>query len=323
MSELFAGVDLGGTSVKAVLADRDGVIAAEGRVPTESHQGPDAVLERIGDLVEQLAAEAGVCPAAVGMGVPGLVDLATGTTQFCPNLPTQWRGIPAAQTLSGRLGCRVQLLNDVRTATLGELCFGHGRGEPELTMVFFALGTGVGGGIVVEGRMRLGPLGAAGELGHQTILPEGLRCGCGNRGCLETLASGPALAAEGIRLMRSGLAPVLRDIVDGNADLVTPREMAEAADAGDARVRGAIEQVGVYIGIAAGNLVTSLHPELVVIGGGVAGIGDLLLASIRDEIHRRVGMFPTEDIRVEQSLLGEQAGVLGAVALAAGFERGR
>ena len=184
-------------------------------------------------------------------------------------------------------------------------------------MLFFALGTGVGGGVVVDGNLRLGPLGAAGELGHQTILPDGPLCGCGNRGCLETLASGPALAAEGVRLMRSGLAPRLRELTEGSLDRITPREMAAAAQAGDEAVRHAIVRAAGYLGIGVANLVTALHPELVVLGGGVAAIGPLLFDTVRAVVRERVRMFPADGIRIEPSLLEDKAGLYGAIALAA------
>ncbi len=249
------------------------------------------------------------------MGIPGLVDLAAGVTKFLPNMPTQWRDVPVASILGGLVGCPVHLLNDVRTATLGELRYGHGKAVG--TMAFFSLGTGVGGGVAIDGKLRLGLLGAAGELGHQTIVPDGPRCGCGNRGCLETLASGPAITAEGIRLLRTGLAPKLYELVGGDVGRVTPAEMAEAATAGDQMVREAILRAAEYLGIGVANVVTILHPELVVLGGGVAAIGDLLLERVRQVVRERVGMFPTEGVRVERSLLGAQAGVLGAIALAA------
>ncbi|MCY2995768.1 MAG: ROK family protein [Planctomycetota bacterium] len=315
MDELYAGVDLGGTTIACALATRDGQIVCEATVPTQSHEGPVAVLERISTVISSLVFRAGRPPNAVGMGIPGLVDLATGVTKFLPNLPTQWRDVPAAAILGGLVGCPVHLLNDVRTATLGELRYGHGKAVG--TMAFFSLGTGVGGGVAIDGKLRLGPLGAAGELGHQTIVPDGPRCGCGNRGCLETLASGPAITAEGIRLLRTGLAPKLYELVGGDVGRVTPAEMAEAATAGDQTVREAILRAAEYLGIGVANVVTILHPELVVLGGGVAAIGDLLLERVRQVVRERVGMFPTEGVRVEQSLLGAQAGVLGAIALAA------
>ncbi len=318
MSHLYCGIDLGGTSVKAAIADDRGKVINRVSMPTDSHAGPDDVLRRIGDLANSLPNTEGLEGSTlrgVGMGVPGLVDVASGTTKFLPNLPTQWRDVPVASVLEQRLGCPVRVLNDVRTATLGELRFGHGAEQPGLSLAFFSLGTGVGGGVAIEGRLRLGPLGAAGELGHQTILADGPKCGCGNRGCLETLASGPAIAAEGIRLMRMGLAPRLHELVAGNADRVTTREMAMAADH-DRAIEDAIKRAASFLGIAAANVVTIVHPDLVVLGGGVAEIGPLLVDTVRQAIRDRVGMFPTDNVRVEPSKLGEQAGIMGAIALA-------
>jgi glucokinase len=314
MDELYAGVDLGGTTIAGAMGTGEGRLVAERTIPTASHEGPQAVLQRIARLLEDLIAQAGRRPAAVGVGIPGLVDVAAGVTKFLPNLPTQWRDVPAARMLGDQLGCPVRLLNDVRTATLGELRFGRGRSVG--TMAFFALGTGIGGGVAIDGRLRLGPLGAAGELGHQTILPEGPRCGCGNRGCLETLASGPAITAEGVRLLKSGLAPHLHELVGGDAGRITPREMAAAAAAGDQTVQEAILRAAEYLGIGVANVVVVLHPELVVLGGGVAELGEILLDRVREVVRQRVGMFPTDGVQIERSLLGAKAGVLGAVALA-------
>ncbi len=310
----FAGVDLGGTNIECALAAADGSILNSDRTATLSHEGPDRILQRIAALVTRLAGTAGTAPAALGMGMPGLVDLRQGVTKFLPNLPTQWRNVPVAEILSRSVACPVYLMNDVRAATLGELTFGHGRSAR--TMAFFALGTGIGGGIAIEGRLRLGPLGAAGEIGHQTIVPDGPRCGCGNHGCLEALASGPALTAAGVRLLLSGQAPRLHELVGGDASRVSPKEMAAAAEAGDEAVREAIVRAARYLGIAVSNVVTILHPDLVVLGGGVAGIGPLLFETVRETVHDRVRMFPTNDIQIRPSLLGDRAGIMGAVALA-------
>lgn len=314
MSELYAGVDLGGTTVKCALARADGTIVHEETIPTDSHEGPDGVLERIGACTNRIVDEANERPHALGMGVPGLVDIHQGITRYLPNMTTHWRDVPAARILSDAVGCEVRLLNDVRMATYGELVYGHGRSSR--TMVFIAIGTGIGGGLVIDGKLRLGPLGAAGELGHQTIDPRGPLCGCGNHGCLETLASGTALAAEGIRLMLMGLAPALHEAVDGDPAHVTAEVMGSVADQ-DEPVRDAILHAASHVAIGVANVVTMVHPDLVVIGGGVAKIGDLLLGRIREDMRARVGrLFPSDDIRIEQSQLGAKAGVLGAIALA-------
>jgi glucokinase len=296
MTKIYAGVDLGGTNTACALASEDGKIFRERTIPTLSHEGPEAVLDRIACLLTELASDAAGKLEAVGIGVPGLVDREKGITLFLPNLPTQWRGVPAAAVLKEKIGCPVFLLNDVRAATLGELVFGLGRDVK--TMVFFAIGTGIGGGIVVDGGLRLGPLGAAGELGHQTILPDGPLCGCGSRGCLE------------------GLAPRLYELVGGQAGNVTPKEMTAAAEAGDEAVRQAIVRAADYLGIGVANLVNALHPELVVLGGGVAAIGPLLLDTVRCTVRDRVRMFPVDGVRIECSILEDKAGLHGGVALA-------
>ena len=315
MKELFASVDLGGTKIAAAIASSGGEILAEGRIATNSQDGPDAVLRRVAGLLSELSNGLGAPLLAIGVGVPGLVDVGTGVTRFLPNLPTQWRGVPVGETLSDKLGCPVFLLNDARMATLGEFTFGRGKSID--TMIFLTIGTGIGGGIVIDGKLRLGPLGAAGELGHQTLQRDGPLCGCGNRGCLEALASGPALVGEGVRLLQSGLAPLLFEMVSGNAALVTPKEMGAAARAGDNAVGEAIARMAAWLGIGIANMVTALHPEIVVLGGSVAALDDLLLEPVRATVAERVRMFPVHDLCIERSLLGDKAGLLGGIALAA------
>jgi glucokinase len=314
MSDRFVGVDVGGTSIKFALSGADGQILKTTHIPTDSHEGPDAVLSRIADTVRSLMGEEGTAPDAVGIGLPGLVDAHTGISRYLPNLTTHWKNVPVTEILSRQLGCDVRVLNDVRMATYGELVFGHGRNVQ--TMMFMAIGTGVGGGIVIDGKLRIGPIGAAGELGHQTIDPTGPMCGCGNHGCLETLASGTALAAEGIRLMLMGLAPNLHAAVDGDPGKVTAEVMGEVAHL-DEPVRQAILHAASYLAIGIANVVVTIHPEMVVIGGGVAKLGNLLLDRVKEDMATRVGrLFPVDDIQFLTSQLGSDAGVLGAIALA-------
>ncbi|MCA9137795.1 MAG: ROK family protein [Planctomycetales bacterium] len=317
--ELFCGVDLGGTSAKLGLADATGKLVCQDSFSTQTDGNPETVIALIGAcckaMLERVGKSSNASLSGLGMGVPGLVDVKTGVTKFLPNLPTQWRDVPVAKRLGELLGCPVRLMNDARTATLGELRFGCGRGHSDLTFAFFSIGTGIGGGIAINGQIHLGPLGAAGELGHQTILPYGPSCGCGNRGCLETLASGPAIAAEGVRLVRMGLAPRLREITQGDADRVTTETMGQAAEE-DPLVAEAINQAAEFIGIAAANVVSILHPDRIVLGGGVSHLGPRLTEPVKRVIGQRVGMFPTDKIVVECSQLGSEAGLRGAIALA-------
>jgi glucokinase len=310
---MFASVDVGAANTGCAVANGAGQMIAERTIPTLAHEGPESVLTRIGAAVNDLAAEAGERVVALGVGVPGLADFHRGRTVFLPNLPG-WRDCPVVERLSARVGCPVFLLNDARMAALGELWFGHGRNAK--TMVAITVGTGIGGGVVIERKLRLGPLGAAGEIGHQTILPDGPLCGCGNHGCLETLASGPALMGEGVRLMNSGHAPRLYDMVAGDANRVTPRLMAQAAAAGDSSVREAIVRAARYLGIGVANVITVLNPELVVVGGDVAGVGPLLIETVRREVRERVRLFPAEKVRIESSALDDKAGLWGGIALA-------
>lgn len=191
MNKIYASVDLGGTKIACAFGTADGSILSRDQIPTLAHEGPKAVLERVSELIESMVQKQGEHPVALGMGVPGLADRQNGKTLFLPNLPTQWRNVPVSDVLTPKIGCPVYLLNDVRTATLGELTYGHGKTAN--TMAFFAIGTGIGGGVAVDGKLRLGPLGAAGELGHQTIIPDGQLCAATLEGCL---AGQPAIPAQ-------------------------------------------------------------------------------------------------------------------------------
>ncbi|MFP4381034.1 MAG: ROK family protein [Candidatus Sumerlaeia bacterium] len=314
--QVFMGVDMGGTNTKLAIADREGKVVLERRMPTASQDGPEKVLARIADKVNEMVQETGTNPESLGMAIPGTLDLINGISKFLPNFPGHWPEVPVRDILSEKTGMPVYIMNDVRTATLGEYDFGAGKDGSVNTMILMAIGTGLGGGVVVDGELRLGPIGSAGELGHMIIIPGGRACGCGARGCLETLVSGPALAAEGVRLLLSGQAMELHKIVGGDPGKVEAKTMGEAARAGDEAVKAVIERVGEYLGIGIANLIVALHPDLFVIGGGVMGLGDLLLNPVRRSVNEHVKMFPTDDIRIEAPVLGDSAGVLGAVAVA-------
>ncbi|MGC6448519.1 MAG: ROK family protein [Rubripirellula sp.] len=315
MTKVVAGIDLGGTTASLALAEPDGSIIAERKIATESYAGPDRVLERIADAIKEMAGESGRRPVALGIGLPGLVDIESGVSRFMPNLPTNWVDVDVTGILSSLVRCRVAVINDARAATLGELRFGHGREFGSLAL--FTLGTGVGGGVAIDGKLRSGPFGAAGEFGHLAVLPHGPLCGCGNRGCLETLISGPALTGEAVRLMHSGRAPILNDLVDGEVAKVTPKSMAEAARAGDEVLGSTIDARAEYLGIGVANVVMTVHPEIIVLSGGVAEMDELILEPVRRTIRDRVSMVPTDAIRVEKSQVGERAGLFGTLALAA------
>jgi len=314
-SHVCAGVDLGGTNTAAILGTLKGQILASGTIETLPLQGPEHAFERITQLLKRLARECGAEPVSIGIGIPGLVDSKRGIIEFLPNLPSDWCGFAAAEYLHGCTGLQTFVLNDARLAALGEHQFGST--PPRDNVLVVTIGTGIGGGLILDGRLRLGTCGAAGEVGHQTILPDGEKCGCGSRGCLETLINARTLTAEGISLARAGNAPVLAELVQGNWSAITPKEMGAAALRGDEAVAGAIEKAARYLGVGIANAVTLTAVDHVVLTGGVAALGEMLLQPVREAVRDRVRMFPgAERVQVSCSTLGDKAGALGALALA-------
>jgi glucokinase len=288
---LHLGLDLGGTNIKWAVVEGDGV-AALGSAPTLAREGPGRVVQRLAEV--GAAALDGRRVASVGVGLPGVFDGAAGTATFLPNLPGDWAGTPVCAPVTTALGAPAVLVNDARAFAVGESRLGAARGCR--TALFVTVGTGVGGGVVVDGRLHLG-IGTAGEFGHQTVDPAGPVCGCGNQGCVEAIACAGAIAAS--------------------AGCATVEEAVEAGQSGDERARGALEQAGRALGIALANAVLLLAPERIVVGGGVAGAGELLLDPIRDELRERVRVAPVEQIDVVPAELGPGAGAIGAALWAA------
>jgi glucokinase len=251
----------------------------------------------------------------VGISAPGLIDLDTNTTLFLPNLYGEWRGIPVGDRMFSHLGLAISMLNDVRAITFGEWAFGAGKGVDSIAC--FAIGTGVGGGLVVNNQLVLGIDGAAGELGHQTVDINGPICGCGNHGCIEVYASGPAIAAEAARGVRQGWATKIVDLIDGDLNKLTPEIVAKAANMGDEFALGVWERAGTYLGIGVANILISVGVKRVVIGGGVGKAGDLLLDPIKKVVKERVFLMPVEKVEILNARLGTKAGIVGMAAWSA------
>jgi glucokinase len=314
VNKVCAGIDLGGTKIAVLLGRIDGEIVAYEKIETHSEGGPEQGFQRVVASLKKLSEQSGSTIEAVGLGVPGLADPKSGIIEFLPNLPKSWSGFPAGGYLGELTGRAVHVMNDARLAAMGEFYFGSEVSRPNLLVV--TLGTGIGGGLILDGKLRLGECGAAGEIGHHTILPDGLACSCGSNGCLETLINGRQLNAVGIELARQGKAPRLVELVGGNLEAITPREMAQAAEQGDSEVGSAIETAARYLGIGIANAVSITAVPEVVLCGGVALMGELLLKPVREEIQNRVRMFPASHVRVSCSTMGEKVGALGALALA-------
>jgi glucokinase len=290
------GLDLGATNLKwAVVTHAEGTwtTVATGQVVTrvvaETDAVPASVVTQLGEVAAAAIAAWGPV-LSVGIGVPGLYDPASGCTRFLVNVPGPWAGHPVAGPVGDAVGLPAFLINDARAFGLAELNLGAGRGAA--SMVGLTLGTGVGGVFAIDGRVHEGHDGTAGEIGHQTIDPDGPWCNCGNRGCLEAFARADQIAEA--------------------CGTATAEEAVRAAEAGNERARAGLADVGRYLGIGIANMITVISPDRVILGGGVAAAGELLFAPIRAEIARRVRTTSVADVALMQAELGVWAGAIGA-----------
>jgi glucokinase len=310
----YIGIDLGGTNLRAAIADTDtGEIFHQRKCPTLAAEGQEAVIQRIVQLIRELTRANGM-PAntikGVGIGVPGTPDIDTGVIQFLPNMPGKWLNVPLRAIIEEQVGLPVALVNDVRAITLGEWMFGAGRGAD--TLVCLAIGTGIGGGVVVNGQFHLGIGGTAGEFGHHVVEVNGLPCGCGGKGCLELYASGPAIAAMGVKEVMHGHTTRIGELVDHDLNRIDAEIIARAAREGDPIANGILQRVGMYLGIAVGNILGVISPQKVIFGGGVSRAGELLLTPIMQTVKERVHVIPVEKVEFVLAELGINGGLVGA-----------
>ena len=313
---LLIGIDLGGTKISTALVDAAGRIIARDYRETQATEGQKAVIERMVDAAHHVMGEAGIAPAqvtAAGVCAPGPIDSRIGVVTAPPNLPG-WKNVPLKQLIEEALSITTFLENDANAAALGEHRFGAGRGMQN--MIYVTASTGIGGGLVLNGQLYSGATGAAGEIGHMTVLPWGPYCGCGNRGCLEALASGTAIARDGRELVRRGVPTLIADLAAGNPERVTAKLVAEAADKGDTEAQEILAEAMTYLGVGMANLVNLFNPELIVIGGGLTNMGEGLFGPVRRAIERRAFPAAVRAVRVVPAELGDDVGVLGAVAAA-------
>lgn len=310
------GIDLGGTKIFAALVDESGRVLATEKRDTLSAEGPGAVLGRMFDATRTLLAQAGNRQVmGIGLGIPGLLDRTAGRSIHSPNL--KWKDVPVIEPFRGEFGLPVEMDNDVRVHAMGELVFGAGRGLRHFMLI--TLGTGIGSGIILEGALYRGPTGMAGEFGHQTILRDGPECGCGNRGCLEALASGPGIARRARTAVAAYQAEsVLKALTE---EQITARSVAEAARDGDRLAQRIYDEVGEDLGIALANYFNLMGPQVAIIGGGVSQAGDVLFEPVRRTAVARV-MIPIKPlVRIVPAHLGAEAGAVGASAMIHGLVR--
>ncbi|MDY0268717.1 ROK family protein [Trichloromonas sp.] len=312
MTPAVIGIDLGGTNCRAALVGTGGRIGEIRRRPTEMVRGYDAWLAELVAGLEELLRQGeglGLKVAAVGMGAPGLIS-GDGTVVASPNLP-HLDGRPLAVDLAARLKRPVTVANDANASAWGEALFGAGREFNSFLAV--TLGTGVGGGLVLNRRLWLGADGAAGEVGHWTVVPGGRLCGCGNRGCLEQYASARALAVSARERIAAGEASALAAIP---AAELTSRQVGEAARRGDALALGVLEEAGGYLGQVLGGVANLLNLDGAVIAGGAVESFDLMQPAILRALRQHAFPVSGRRMSVVPGRLGDEAGILGAAALA-------
>ena len=310
------GIDLGGTNIKGALLDFDGHTLEKIRISTDGEKGVSVVIERIltviGDLIKWSSVSKEAI-AGIGIGVPGQIDYQEGKIIFAPNLG--WHNIYIRDLIAKATGLPVYLDNDGNVAALGEMWSGAGKGYSDIIAV--TIGTGIGGGIIINSRIHRGVSGSAGEIGHMIMQKDGPLCNCGKKGCLESLTAAPAILRMAKHAMASGLYTALKDYINLEA-----KDVFIAAESGDEIAQDIISQSAEYLGLAIANLMNILNPEIVIIGGGVARAGDILLKPIREKAMANSLEVAAKAVKIVPAHLGNDAGCIGAGALVLMEEEG-
>jgi len=304
------GIDLGGTNLRTGLVDRNGKIHHRLSIKTENNADPQTISNQIFYLIDEIInVGAGLKPAppniiGVGLGSPGLVDKKGETILFSPNLPL-WRNIPIKRMVSERFSVPCVLENDANAAAWGEKWVGAGKEADSLVML--TLGTGIGGGIIINNKLWRGVNNVAAEIGHMVIQMDGPKCSCGNYGCIEAYASATALVRRFKELLKSGMPSSLKDAGD-----VTAKMINDAAFQGDKASLDVIKETGHYLGVALVNIMHVLNPEVIVLTGGMIGSGDLLMNPIKQVIKEKAFEASAKETKIVFSQLGNDAGIIGA-----------
>lgn len=312
------GIDVGGTNVKIALVDGEGKIIYSNSVPTYAQMGYEYTVNNIKQAIRDLMKETNTDAKeieGIGFDFPGQVDYKTGVVKLAPNIPG-WINVPIAQMIEEEFNIPTRIDNDVRCAALGELKFGAGKGCENFICI--TVGTGIGSGLVINGQLVRGAANAAGEIGHIKLqMNGGPICGCGDTGCLEAFASGPSIVAMAQEYLKGGKSTKFREMAGADGE-ITPYIVAKAAEAGDPVAKRIFEIVGTYIGMGLVSVINLLNPEKVIIGGGVAAAGDLLLDPIRKTIKERAMVVAGNSVEIVPAELGNSAGVIGASMLVEG-----
>ena len=312
----YAGIDIGGTNIKYGLVDLKGKVLFKEQRPTITDKGPEPLLHLVANIGESLllhAAEDDCEVSWLGVGTPGSVDFKTGQViGMSPNIPG-WKGAPIGEFLRDRLNIPVWVDNDVNAVALAEHRFGAGAGYTSAVCV--AVGTGVGGGIILNGKLWRGSTYAAGEIGHMSVDLEGPVCRCGNKGCVEVYCASPAILERCRARLEHNLTPAFKEVLNGDPGDLSIRKIFAAAKKRDALALGVIEETARYLAVGMAGVVNLLNPEVVIIGGGVADGGAGFVETVAQELRSRVCDSAQEKLRVVKATLGNSAGFIGAAIL--------
>jgi len=309
-------IDLGGTKIFAAIISDKGQVIAKERYLTLADEGPQSVIGRIFSAIDHLLSQRNLNLSqldSISIAAAGAIDFKKGLITSSPNLPG-WHDIPLRDIVKEKYKVNTFLINDADAAALGEHHFGAGQGVNNL--IYLTISTGIGGGIIINGRLYSGASGSAGEIGHMTIDVNGPRCNCGNIGCLEMLASGTAVAKEAVQRIKQGERSSLTEIVGGNIEDITAEKMSIAAQNGDSLASEVILKAATYLGVGLANVVNIFNPEMIIIGGGMAKMGDLLLNPARQVVRERAYQLSAQAVQIVPAQLGDDAGVLGAAVFA-------
>ncbi len=313
---LILGIDLGGTKILTSIVNSKGEMLSRDHSLTPAAKGSEGVIRAILASAERALHGASIAidrVSGVGIGAPGLADPKTGILFTSPNLPG-WEDVPLRDILQAKLKKSTFLINDGNAGALGEYYFGAAKGAAHF--VYVTISTGIGGGIVIDGKILNGCQGMAGEIGHMTIADEGPPCHCGNRGCWEALASGTALANAAKKRIEMGEATAILGFAEGKIENVTAKTVQSAAEKGDPLANRLILKTAYYFGVGLANLVNILNPEMIVIGGGLSNLGDRLLKPAYEAAEKRAFNRAYRAVRFVPAALGRNSGVLGAAAYA-------
>jgi glucokinase len=315
MAKKQLAIDLGGTKIASAIFANNTIIARD-YLLTLAQDGVNQVISRLIMSIERLLKESGTRSnqlESICIASAGIINMNKGIVTVSPNLPG-WYNVPLRRKIKEHFDIETYLLNDASAAALGE--YQLGAGKKSNILLYITVSTGIGGGLIINKELYLGSCGSAGEIGHMSIMENGPLCYCGNRGCLETLASGTAIAKEAKRLIKEGKKTIFNSIVQNKVESITAKKVSLAAKKGDVLSKKIVFKAATYLGIGVANVINLLNPDMIIIGGSVSKIGEPLLEPVRQQVLKQAFNLPAQAVSIVPSNLGDDASIIGAALFA-------